>query len=64
MEVVFYMVVTLKLSRVCLCIYANIYKHIVPFNISNMISGILSFYFGSQDLKIRILDCLILRQFI
>jgi hypothetical protein len=61
MEVVFYMVVTLKLSRVYLCIYA---KAIVPFNISNMISGILSFYFGSQDLKIRILDCLILRQFI
>jgi hypothetical protein len=61
MEVVFYMVATLKLSRVCLCIYE---KAIVPFNISNMISGILSFYFGSQDLKIRILDCLILRQFI
>ena len=41
-----------------------IYKAIVPFNISNIIPGILSFYFGSQDLKIRILDCLILRQFI
>jgi hypothetical protein len=51
MEVVFYMLVTLKLSRV----YLYIYKAIVPFNISNIIPGILSYYFGGQDLKIRIL---------